>query len=99
VVVSALTTWGIELIRPLLADTSAQARAGTGYARAEFTIGYDTKTVTCPAWQDRGVVDASARSQISGGVVTAPMLGVLRTDCPVLRPQDCWADNPGGHLT
>jgi len=48
VVVSALTTWGIALIGPLLADTSAQARAGNGYARADFTISYDAKTVTCP---------------------------------------------------
>jgi len=48
VVVSALTTWGIALIGPLLADTSAQARAGHGYARADFTIDYDTRTVTCP---------------------------------------------------
>ena len=48
VVVSALTTWGIALIGPLLADTSAQARAGHGYARTDFTIDYDTKTVTCP---------------------------------------------------
>jgi transposase len=47
-VVSALTTWGIALIGPLLADTSAQARAGHGYARADFTVDYDTKTVTCP---------------------------------------------------
>jgi transposase len=47
-VVAALTTWGIALIGPLLADTSAQARAGTGYARADFTTDYDTKTVTCP---------------------------------------------------
>jgi transposase len=47
-VVSALTTRGIALIGPLLADTSAQARAGHGYARAGFTIDYDTKTVTCP---------------------------------------------------
>ena len=47
-VVSALTTWGIALIGPLLADTSAQARAGNGYARADFTVDYDTKTVTCP---------------------------------------------------
>jgi transposase len=39
---------GIALIGPLLADTSAQARAGNGYARAAFTIDYDTKTVTCP---------------------------------------------------
>jgi len=48
VVVSALTTWGIALIGPLLADTSAQARAGAGYARADFAVNYDTGTVTCP---------------------------------------------------
>ena len=48
VVVSALTTWGIALIGPLLADTSAQARAGNGYARADFTIDYGHQTVTCP---------------------------------------------------
>jgi transposase len=47
-VASALATRGIALIAPLLADTSAQARAGHGYARAGFTAGYDTKTVTCP---------------------------------------------------
>jgi transposase len=47
-VVSALATWGIALTGPLLADTSAQARAGAGYARADFTVDYDTKTVTCP---------------------------------------------------
>ena len=47
-VVSALARWGIALIAPLLADTSAQARAGTGYARADFTVDYDAKTVTCP---------------------------------------------------
>jgi len=48
VVVAALATWGIALIGPLLADTSAQARAGHGYARADFTVDYDTRTVTCP---------------------------------------------------
>ncbi len=48
VVVSALTTWGIALIGPLLADTSAQARAGAGYARADFAVDYDAETVTCP---------------------------------------------------
>ena len=47
-VVSAITTWGIALIGPLLADTSAQARAGACYARADFTADYDTQTVTCP---------------------------------------------------
>jgi transposase len=47
-VVSEAARHGIALIGPLLADTSAQARAGLGYARADFTIGYDTQTVTCP---------------------------------------------------
>ena len=39
---------GIALAGPLLADTSAQARAGNGYARADFAIDYGTRTVTCP---------------------------------------------------
>ena len=47
-VVSEAARHGIALIGPLLADTSAQARAGNGYARADFTIDYDHKTVTCP---------------------------------------------------
>ena len=48
VVVAALATWGVALIGPLLADTSAQARAGHGYARADFAVDYDSETVTCP---------------------------------------------------
>jgi transposase len=47
-VVAEAARHGIALIGPLLADTSAQARAGNGYARADFTIDYDTQTVTCP---------------------------------------------------
>jgi len=47
-VVSEAARHGIALIGPLLADTSAQARAGNGYARADFTVDYDSKTVTCP---------------------------------------------------
>jgi hypothetical protein len=39
---------GIALIGPLLADTSAQARAGKGYARADFAVDYDAQVVTCP---------------------------------------------------
>src|SRR5229473_5249140 len=45
-VVSELARHGIALIGPLLADTSAQARAGNGYARADFAVDYDSKTVT-----------------------------------------------------
>jgi hypothetical protein len=39
---------GIALIGPLPADTSARARAGNGYARADFTVDYDAQAVTCP---------------------------------------------------
>jgi transposase len=46
--VSEAARHGIALIGPLLADTSAQARAGTGYARADFTVDYGGKSVTCP---------------------------------------------------
>jgi transposase len=44
---------GIALIGPLLADTSAQARAGAGYARADFAIDYAARTVTCPRGVER----------------------------------------------
>jgi transposase len=47
-VVSERASHGITLIGPLLADTSVQARAGHGYARADFAADYDSKTVTCP---------------------------------------------------
>jgi hypothetical protein len=46
--VCELARHGIALIGPLLADTSAQARAGNGYARADFAIDYAAGTVTCP---------------------------------------------------
>ena len=47
-VVAEAARHGVALIGPLLADTSAQARAAGGYARADFTVRYGTKTVTCP---------------------------------------------------
>ena len=57
-VVSALTIWGIALIAPLLADTSAQARACHGYARADFAVDYDARTVTCPQGKTNRILDA-----------------------------------------
>ncbi len=47
-VVSEAARHGIALTGPLLAGTSAQARAGNGYARADFTADYDARAVTCP---------------------------------------------------
>jgi transposase len=48
IVVEEARRCGIALVGPLLADTSVQARAGAGYARAGFTADYDAMTVTCP---------------------------------------------------
>lgn len=45
-VVSGYARHGIALIGPLLAGTSAQARAGNGYARTDFDIDYDNQSVT-----------------------------------------------------
>jgi hypothetical protein len=46
-VVQAARSHGIALIGPLLADNSAQARAG-GYTQQAFTIDFDRKQATCP---------------------------------------------------
>ena len=40
--------FGVTLVSPLLADTSAQARAGTGFDRAAFCIDFDARTARCP---------------------------------------------------
>ena len=84
VVVSALTTWGIALIGPLLADTSAQARAGKGYARADFTIDYDGKTVTCP----QGKTSASWTPCTQRGKA-AIVATFSAADCGPVRCADC----------
>jgi transposase len=47
-VVKEAARHGTALIGPLLADNSAQARAGQGYARADFAINYGARQVTCP---------------------------------------------------
>src|SRR5574341_652991 len=39
---------GIALISPMLADTSRQARAGTGFAAAAFTVDWEARQATCP---------------------------------------------------
>jgi IS5 family transposase len=39
---------GIELVSPLLADTSPQARAGEGFDRASFEIDFAARQATCP---------------------------------------------------
>jgi hypothetical protein len=83
-VVSEHARHGIALIGPLLADTSAQARAGTGYARADFTIDYDTKTVTCP--QGRTSVSWTPCAQRGTDAIVATFSADDCGPCPA-RPQ------------
>jgi transposase len=46
--VQSADRFGIALLTPMLADVSAQARAGDGYDAARFEVDFDTSTVTCP---------------------------------------------------
>jgi transposase len=45
---SGESEYQIELIGPLAADHSWQAKAGQGYDLAHFTIHWESQTVTCP---------------------------------------------------
>jgi hypothetical protein len=83
-VVSALKTHGIALTGPLLADTSAQARAGNGYARADFTIDYHAKTVICP--QGKTSVSWTPCTQRGKDAIVATFSA---SDCGPARPAAC----------
>jgi transposase len=43
--------WGTELVSPLLADNSRQAKAGAGFDRSRFTIDFDAQQASCPQGQ------------------------------------------------
>jgi hypothetical protein len=47
-ITTALASYGITLVTPALLDYSAQARAGTGFDKAAFTIDWDARQATCP---------------------------------------------------
>jgi len=83
-VVSEAARHGVALIGPLPGDTSAQARAGHGYACADFTIDYDAKTVTCP--QGKTSASWSLCTQRGKDVIVATFSD---TDCGPARPAPC----------
>jgi transposase len=83
-VVCELARHGIALIGPLLADTSAQARAGDGYARADFAVDYDSKTVTCP--QGKTAASWTPCTQHGKGAIVATFSVSDCGPCPA-RPQ------------
>jgi transposase len=79
-VVSERARHGIALIGPLLASTSAQDRAGNGYARADFTIDYPTRTVTCP--QGKTCVSWTPCTQRGNDAIVAKFSATGCGPCP-----------------
>jgi transposase len=63
---------GIELVTPLLADHSPQAKAGTGYDRAAFAFDYDTRIAICPQGHTSGSWTPCVQSGAEKIVVTFP---------------------------
>jgi hypothetical protein len=74
---------GIALIGPLQAGTSAQARAGQGYARADFTADYDAQRVTCP--QGKTSSSWSPCSQYGRDAIVAIFARSDCEPCPVKK--------------
>jgi hypothetical protein len=79
-VVAEAARHGIALTGPLPADTSARARAGNGYARAGFTIGYDAGQVTCP--RGKTSVSWSPCAQHGSDAIAATFSPGDRGPCP-----------------
>jgi transposase len=75
--VSSQENYGLELVGPVLPDTSWQAKEGKGFDQAHFNLDWQAKQATCPQGQ------ASHRwKETEDGVrITFPK-GVC-TDCPV----------------
>jgi transposase len=48
VLVDSQRTYGVTLIGPVADDPSWQARAGTGFDKAQFLVDWDRQVVTCP---------------------------------------------------
>jgi transposase len=61
--------WGIELVTPLQADKSRQAKAGAGYDRSRFSIDFDAQHAICPqgktsTWWDPVTLGGTAKISI-----------------------------------
>ena len=94
--VSSLTTFGVRLVTPMLADTSPQARAGEGFDRGGFTIDWDDQRVTCP----NGKTNASWTPATQRGtqVIVVKFPGEVCAACPV-KAQCTTATRGGRQLT
>jgi hypothetical protein len=79
--VSSRTRFGIALVTPMLADTSPQARAQTGYDRTAFTVDYDHWQVTCP--QEHTNASWTPATQRGTDVIVVRFAGGDCQPCPV----------------
>jgi hypothetical protein len=94
--VESATRYGIALVTPMMADVSAQARAGAGFDVAAFGVDFDAQQVTCP----RGRTSASwspARQRGTDTIVVKFDTDTCRP-CPV-RDQCTTAGRGGRQLT
>ncbi|MFD1940050.1 transposase, partial [Nonomuraea mangrovi] len=95
-IVAAREQHQINLITPLRADNSVQARTCNGYDRAAFTIDWDNRQVTCPQGQT-STSWTPCRQKNRPMIVAAFPLNTCRP-CPV-RTLCTSAQHSGRHLT
>ena len=84
-IVAATTTYGVDLVGPMHADTNWQARQDRGYAAADFVIDWGNHTVRCPQGQQSTYW--RAHRDYTGQHVDVRWSWKTCKVCPVLR--DC----------
>ena len=67
VLVSAKADYGVQIVGPVAADPSWQARAATGFAKAQFQVDWERRVVTCP--QRKESLSWLANTYLATGVV------------------------------
>ena len=70
----------VAIVGPVADDPSWQARAGEGFAKADFRIDWDRQVVTCPAGQQSG--SWLPKTTVPGVVVEARFSAKDCTPCP-----------------
>ena len=88
--------FGVQLVTPLLADQSAQAKAGAGYDKTSFVIDFDTHQATCP----QGAVNSTWHDSVQNGrpAIVVTFAASTCRPCPVRT--DCTkAATSRRHLT
>jgi transposase len=94
--VSSQANYGVRLVTPMLADTSVQARAATGYDRTAFAIDWDNQQVSCP--QGHRNTWWHPASQRGTNVIVVKFAGQVCQPCPA-KAQCTTAARGGRQLT